>query len=64
MGLKLKVFGPYGLMPRVADRLEKDFNEWSERSKVELKDVAVVTANLPDRTMILLVLYNAKEGGK
>ena len=61
MGLKLKVFGPYGLMPRVADRLEKDFDEWSERSGVKLKDIAVATANLPDRTMILLVFYNAKE---
>jgi len=57
--LKLKVFGPYGLMPRVGEKLEDDFNSWAEKSGVDLKNVKPVTANLPDRTMVLLVFYRS-----
>ncbi|RJS75019.1 hypothetical protein CW712_05630 [Candidatus Bathyarchaeota archaeon] len=59
MPLKLKVFGPYGLMPRVGEKLEDDFNSWAEKSGVDLKNVKPVTANLPDRTMVLLVFYRS-----
>jgi len=59
--LKLKAFGPYGLMPRVGEKLEDDFNNWVEKNRLGAKDIIPVTANLPDRTMILLVFYAEEE---
>jgi hypothetical protein len=59
--LKLKVFGPYGLMPRVSKKLENDVNKWAEAARVEVKDIKAVTASLPDRTMILLLFYSTEE---
>ncbi len=58
MAVKLKVFGPYGLMPRVGEKLEADFNSWSKDKNLKLEDITALTANLPDRTVILLVLYS------
>jgi len=57
--LKLKVFGPYSLMQRVGEKLEDEFNSWAEKSGVDLENVKLVTANLPDRTMVLLVFYRS-----
>jgi len=61
MTLKVKAFGPYGLMPRVREKLEDDFNNWAEKSGLDVKDIMPVAANLPDRTMILLVFYSEEK---
>lgn len=59
MALKLRAFGPYGLMPRVGEKLEADVNAWADKSGVNMKDIKPVTANLPDRTLVLLVFYSS-----
>jgi len=60
MVLKVKVFGPYGLTPRVGEKVEAEFNEWAEKVELDLKGIKPATANLPDRTMILLVFYSER----
>jgi len=60
MVLKVKVFGPYGLTPRVGEKAEAEFNEWAEKIELDVKDINPVTASLPDRTMILLVFYSER----
>ena len=60
MALKLKAFGPFGLMPRVGEKLEADVNAWAEKSGVSLEDIKPVTASLPDRTLMLLVFYSSQ----
>ncbi len=60
MALKVKVFGPYGLTPRVGEKVEADFNEWAEKTELDVKEVQPVTANLPDRTMVLLIFYSKR----
>jgi len=61
MVLKVKAFGPYGLTPRVGEKIESEFNEWAETSGLDVKDIKPVTANLPDRTMILLIFYREEK---
>ena len=56
----LKVFGPYGIKPRVNEEMEKDFEQWIEGKPLKLKDILPVTATLPDRTTLLLVFHNAE----
>lgn len=61
MKVGLKVFGPYGLKPRVGEEMEKDFNGWMKERSLSVKDITPATASLPDRTAILLIFYNQKE---
>jgi hypothetical protein len=61
MVLKVKAFGPYGLMPRVGEKLEDEFNNWAERVGLNVKDIVPIAANLPDRTMVLLIFYSEEE---
>ena len=60
MRASLKVFGLYGIKPRVSEEMEKDFEQWIEGKPLKLKDILPVTAALPDRTMLLLVFHNAE----
>ena len=60
MEVRLKVFGPYGIRPRVNDEMERDFMEWMEGKSLKLKDILPVTASLPDRTTLLLVFYDVE----
>lgn len=60
MALKLKAFGPFGLTPRVGEKLEADVNAWAEKSGASLEDIKPVTASLPDRTLVLLVFYSSQ----
>jgi len=54
----LKVFGPYGVKPRVREEMEKDFQDWIKDRSIKLKDILPVTSMLPDRTTLLLVFYS------
>jgi len=58
MKANLKVFGPYGVKPRVREEMEKDFQEWIKDKSIALKDILPATASLPDRTTLLLIFYN------
>ncbi len=64
MRVSLKVFGPYGLKPRVGEEMEKDFNEWMKERNISVRDITPATAGLPDRTAVLLIFYNQKEEGR
>ena len=61
MKVGLKVFGPYGVKPRVREEMEKDFNEWVEDKSIGLKDIYPLATTLPDRTTLLLVFYQIKD---
>jgi len=58
MKVDLKVFGPYGVKPRVREEMEKDFQEWTKDKSLNVKDILPVTAALPDRTTLLLIFHN------
>lgn len=58
MEVDLKVFGPYGVRPRVREEMEREFKEWVGDKSLTLKDILPVTAALPDRTTLVLVFYN------
>jgi len=62
MKVGLKVFGPYGLKPRVGEEMEKGFKEWVKERSLSVKDITPATASLPDRTAILLIFYDQREG--
>lgn len=61
MKIGLKVFGPYGVKPRVREEMEKEFQEWVKDKQLTLRDISPATATLPDRTMLLLIFYHKEE---
>lgn len=61
MKVGLKVFGPYGVKPRVREEMEKDFSEWVKDKSIGLQDIYPLATTLPDRTTLLLVFYQIKD---